>query len=679
MFWAKKHHDNNMENFKELMDTSPETYTKNEQEYLGDYKTFLADNNSISGIDRRLLDKISKSLNISPERVKQLEESCLSTGITKDEQECKNTNGSMRNNIEDRYHELVSILEKTREKIGSYSSKHKNISKLQEEMFSSVDNEIVAIEKEIDNALNCISWDNLVIAFFGETNAGKSTIIETFRILFEQNRQMGQDGLIVGDGQQDFTKDYHEYSMSISGKPFTLIDVPGIEGNEEEFRDVIQNALHKAHCVFYVQGHNKKPDSKTAHKIKKYLGDWVNVYSIQNVRGGVSNYDEEEERETLLTPSVLKNEALIKETFKEILGDVYKGHITLQALLAMCAKASFSTKREDLIGYQKKLLGFFGCSDELLRFSQFTTIRHLVENKASNFTEEIAESNKQKMMSLATRSANSLENVISNGGIDIDMLEQKLREFKRDVLQILNSLQMNIKLKAPNIISMNFSELKSILYSDVDRGYDFFKKSGKNRLDDFRAKIVKDLENMMHTEIINAVSKIDNKKKELSWLKLSLALHIDRDVIDDIDLSDALGELDLHLDKIGDFALATAGGAATGATIGSVVPIMGTLAGAVIGAIVGATLNVRSSDGGRSEAKAEISNILSSAEKKHKIKIQGIINSVTRIVFNEQKKLCNEVDLEIKKVMGLSSSTSLMKNDLREFVKIIKHTNYGTI
>ena len=32
-------------------------------------------------------------------------------------------------------------------------------------------------------------WDKLMIAFFGETNAGKSTIIETFRILFKQRKE----------------------------------------------------------------------------------------------------------------------------------------------------------------------------------------------------------------------------------------------------------------------------------------------------------------------------------------------------------------------------------------------------------------------------------------------------------------------------------------------------------
>ena len=71
--------------------------------------------------------------------------------------------------------------------------------------------------------------------------------------------------MIVGDGRHDFTKTYDEYHLSISGHPFTLIDVPGIEGDEAGFKDVIKTALHKAHCVFYVQGHNKKPDLSLIH------------------------------------------------------------------------------------------------------------------------------------------------------------------------------------------------------------------------------------------------------------------------------------------------------------------------------------------------------------------------------------------------------------------------------
>ena len=308
---------------------------------------------------------------------------------------------SSKDEIKKTYKTLHDILQSTQLDVFDLNGVNSQFNTVKEKIAFAFDSKIKEAKKELDVALKDTVWDNLVIAFFGETNAGKSTIIETFRILFDDKRKK-EDGLIVGDGRHDFTKTYDEYHLSIAGHPFTLIDVPGIEGNEAEFKDVIKTALHKAHCVFYVQGHNKKPDRATAEKIKKYLGDWVKVYSIYNVRGGVSNYDEEEERETLITPGVLKAESLIRAEFKTILGDVYAGHVTLQGLLAMSAKASFSSKREDLIRGQQKLLKYFGGSaDKVLEFSQFKTLTTLVEQKSSNFKSEIIEANKRKLISFA--------------------------------------------------------------------------------------------------------------------------------------------------------------------------------------------------------------------------------------------------------------------------------------
>lgn len=376
---------------------------------------------------------------------------------------------SSKDEIKKSYKTLHDILQSTQLDVFDLNGVNSQFNTVKEKIAFAFDSKIKEAKKELDVALKDTVWDNLVIAFFGETNAGKSTIIETFRILFDDKRKK-EDGLIVGDGRHDFTKTYDEYHLSIAGHPFTLIDVPGIEGNEAEFKDVIKTALHKAHCVFYVQGHNKKPDRATAEKIKKYLGDWVKVYSIYNVRGGVSNYDEEEERETLITPGVLKTESLIQTEFKTILGDVYAGHVTLQGLLAMSAKASFSSKREDLIRGQQKLLKYFGGSaNKVLEFSQFKTLTTLVEQKSSNFMSEIIEANKQKLISLAGNIATDIELVMESQKSYLANLESNLRTINREVCNnSMDSALRNITNKTRNTITSAYGELKSEIFDLID-------------------------------------------------------------------------------------------------------------------------------------------------------------------------------------------------------------------
>ena len=588
---------------------------------------------------------------------------------------------SSKDEIKKAYKNLQDLLQSTQVDVFDLNGVNSQFNTVKEKIAFAFDSKIKEAKKELDVALKDTVWDNLVIAFFGETNAGKSTIIETFRILFDDKRKK-EDGLIVGDGRHDFTKTYDEYHLSIAGHPFTLIDVPGIEGNEAEFKDVIKTALHKAHCVFYVQGHNKKPDRATAEKIKKYLGDWVKVYSIYNVRGGVSNYDEEEERETLITPGVLKTESLIQTEFKTILGDVYAGHVTLQGLLAMSAKASFSSKREDLIRGQQKLLKYFGGSaNKVLEFSQFKTLTTLVEQKSSNFMSEIIEANKQKLISLAGNIATDIELVMESQKSYLANLESNLRTINREVCNnSMDSALRNITNKTRNTITSAYGELKSEIFDLIDN-----EPSNINQLaEQFQEDVIENLENRIKSIVNDELKKVrdtaNRKIKDLDGVNIKpIQFNQSIDLETEIDFSGALGELDIDLADVLSWTAKTAGTAATGALVGSFIPGIGTLIGAGVGAVVGGIAHACSGDGGKADARKSVSDAIGKATQRAKNNVKSMLAPVIRDMDIQKRQLTNSVKTELTNIEDLQETLDTFDVEVSEFVNELKHKRYGRI
>ncbi len=121
--------------------------------------------------------------------------------------------------------------------------------------------------KELESLKNNEEWENFTIAFYGETGAGKSTLIECLRLFFKEQSKVVQqerfkrlysnyqnnyqndkrkkqailnelhslqDGVIIGDGRSDFTTKTKSYTLKHNNKTFTLLDVPGIEGDEKK-------------------------------------------------------------------------------------------------------------------------------------------------------------------------------------------------------------------------------------------------------------------------------------------------------------------------------------------------------------------------------------------------------------------------------------------------------------
>lgn len=159
--------------------------------------------------------------------------------------------------------------------------------------------------KELESLKNNEEWENFTIAFYGETGAGKSTLIECLRMFFKERSKMDQqerfkrlystyqnnyqnderkkqnilkelhslqDGATIGDGRSDFTLKTRSYPFQYNHQNFVLLDVPGIEGDEKKVIEQISNATQKAHAIFYVTKTPNPPqkgEGKKKERLKK--------------------------------------------------------------------------------------------------------------------------------------------------------------------------------------------------------------------------------------------------------------------------------------------------------------------------------------------------------------------------------------------------------------------------
>lgn len=588
--------------------------------------------------------------------------------------------GDSQKRVMSKYKDLDSALNVCIKSIRDIGCFNEEFVKLKKGIVSTLDNILVELRQEVESNIKNIRWDKLVIAFFGETNAGKSTIIETFRILFEPNRPKNSDGLIVGDGRPDFTKDYQEYNLSINGSPFVLIDVPGIEGNEKEFKDVIQEALSKAHCVFYVQGHNKKPDAGTAEKIKKYLGDWAIVYSVQNVRGGVTNYDEEDERKTLLTTGVLKNEKLIKQSFESILGGVYKGNITIQALLAMCARADFSQKTDylqSLARNQKKLMEYFGSAEKILSFSQFQTLLNTVDSKSQRFAEEIALANQQKLIALSLKIRKSINDELLNNKEDANFKLTMLKGLRRMIKSQLPNLGSKVESVAASCVRREFNSLGTQLAKELhsDHGKEEKKRFVRNRIQAFPKELEQKLSKGTISQIELVMGALISQARRIKGVDFSKSLIFDFNMSFkwDMDtLEDGLAELDVNLEDVGDVAGGAVGGAVGGAAIGSFFPVVGTAIGAAVGGAIGALSAIGSKkvfgDGGIGSANESIGDVLNRSQQSVMSKISQDVSKIRSQANRMRVDLTQQIDREINSVERIQDIIEELNDNIKSII-----------
>lgn len=299
------------------------------------------------------------------------------------------------------------------------------------EVFQKLESESL---KELESLKKNGEWENFTIAFYGETNAGKSTLIECLRMFFKEQSKVVQqerfkrfysnyqnnyqnderkkqnilnelhslqDGATIGDGRSDFTLKTRSYPFQYNHQNFILLDVPGIEGNEKKVIDQISNATQKAHAIFYVtktpnppqKGEEKKEG--TIKKIQKQLDSQTEVWTIfnkpiNNPRAFKDGLIDGSEKESL---------KILNEEMKNILDKHYEGHQIVSSQMAFYGLSSALLPESDFYKNKQKFLEVFKEKEWLLYKCRFQQLGGFItEVLLENSHKKIIESNCNKAL-----------------------------------------------------------------------------------------------------------------------------------------------------------------------------------------------------------------------------------------------------------------------------------------
>ncbi|EMR58821.1 50S ribosome-binding GTPase family protein [Helicobacter pylori Hp H-1] len=319
--------------------------------------------------------------------------------------------------------------------------------------------------KELESLKNNEEWENFTIAFYGETNAGKSTLIECLRLFFKEQSKVVQqerfkrlysnyqnnyqnderkrqailnelhslqDGAIIGDGRSDFTLKTQSYPFQYNHQNFILLDVPGIEGSEQKVIDQISNATQKAHAIFYVTKTPNPPQKGeegkrgTIEKIQKQLDSQTEVWTIFN--------------KPINSPRALKDELvnesekgslkILNKEMKNILGKHYMGYKAVSAQAAFYGLSQALIPETDFDKKKQKFLKDFK-AEELLYQSHFKPLAEFIaEELLKNSRAKIIQSNCNKALKVVEELQNTIKTTIEKW---IDPMIKARQEYKEEV------------------------------------------------------------------------------------------------------------------------------------------------------------------------------------------------------------------------------------------------------
>lgn len=493
------------------------------------------------------------------------------------------------------------------------------------------------------------------------------------------------DGEIIGTGQSDYTKGATTYNLEIEEKQFALIDIPGIEGDESVYEEIIKDALEKAHAIFYVNGSGKKIEKATLEKIRKYMHDGTSVYAIFNVhckakKERIEGIDKTYSEELL---SEFKNQKeIIKQTEKELfsfLGDNFKGSISVNGLLSFCAMAYIDNKttiindkNKNIRTDQKKYLKEYVSNLPLMiKESHITEIDDIIKDKVEKFDNYIYEENVKKLKNRLDELIKKIEDLKCVEGRKIKAFIRLYNEFDSNCYNAKEDFIHCIRHVGYNAVEGEFLDVEEELYEMIER--DGGKTSSSDIEDYFetnKEKIIEKIQLSVNKKMVSAQQEykealLDAQQRllkdfEREQTKFEVMLDIDKIKLD-VNLDDVfkynLKDFGGHLFTVGSLAF-------SGAGVGTLIlPGLGTAIGAGIGAVLGVLSSVW--------------NFFVSEQTKidkAKVKVHRALSELIDKIANELKSKIGNIDYE-KKINDtyeqMHFETEKQKNELMNIESLL--------
>lgn len=595
---------------------------------------------------------------------------------------------------------------------------------------------------EVKNLENSTEWDKLCISFFGETNAGKSTVIETLRIIYNEDKRLQRiqkrnrmifalklfrwwplmeskiknyiyatDGEIIGTGRRDYTRGVTGYTLHHQNKDFVLYDVPGIEGNEKKYESAIQKTINKAHLVFFITGGTKEIEPATAEKIKKYLRNDTDVYSIinlhfppkknRNAEIDGTYQDGLKHKYNNIEKSAIRTNT--ERTLTEKLENNYKGGIILNGKLAFCACAfrdGITTiipdaKDKNLREDQSKFMNEYSSDANVMKQdSRIDEIVKIIDSHSANFESFIIESNKKKFIARLKETYDKVSKLASDA-------QKGCKEYI-DGYENLKEAAIGARDDFSYYITESYicDSVEPAIMGDVLKEmYDLIELKGgkleKSDCEDFfstrKNKVVNDIKDNLQNNLKEEVSQFEDCVNESIRRFGEDVVKIQK--IENFQISipqpDMSGIADVLKYSLGDFFkkdLWNIGeGALTGAVLGSVIPALGTALGTFLGAIWG----ILKAAWGWTRGKGyRISKAKEKAREKFNDMVYQIVGDLKKSFSPEScineiadcsKNIQNRCDAEIQKFKLLENNMEVLVNTVGAKITKLKSTQYGKL